>query len=523
MKTKLANYIHAGYGALSLTTAEYFRCINDILAVTQGMSGNLATWDARGQVLNLLTGKEMARDLFTPVRFFEWVRDEIKTQDDDESNTPHLWIVNDFHLFMKNPDPATLASFRDAVREGCAGNHHFLLVGAVTQLCPEIEKMVTSIEYELPTKEEIKEVISRVVEGVPQCKDISDNDLDSVVNAAAGMTSTEIEDAVSLSLISTKGTLDWKLIMREKAKAVEKSGCLKYHETKLHRDDVGGLEELIDYIGLRKNSFTKDARDFGCPAPKGIILVGAAGTGKSLSAKVTADILDRPLISMDVGAVFGSLVGQSEGNMRLALKTIEAVAPCVLMIDEIEKGLSGSKSSGQTDGGTGSRVMGSLLSWMNDKESEVYIVATSNDVTALPPELLRKGRFDELFYVDMPSDEERKIIFGIHLKKRGRDPKKFDVDALVQNTEGYTGAEIEQTVIDGLYIAFGGEGKLTTEILLGVIEQTSPLSVINGAQIAKLKSWSENRCRMASTPRKKKSTSPKKPNSGGRKLNVEAA
>ena len=290
--------------------------------------------------------------------------------------------------------------------------------------------------------------------------------------------------------------------MKEKAKAVEKSGCLKYHETKFHRADVGGNEELMKYIELRKNSFTKEARDFGCPAPKGIIMVGAAGTGKSLGAKVTADILERPLISMDMGAVFGSLVGQSESNMRLAIKTIEAVAPCVLMIDEIEKGLSGSKSSGSTDGGTGSRVMGSLLSWMNDKESEVYIVATSNDVTALPPELLRKGRFDELFYVDLPNDEERAIIFGIHLEKRNRVAKDFDIKELVKHTDGYTGAEIEQTVIDGLYVAFGSGEKLSTEILVDVIGETSPLSVINGKQIADLRSWSKDRCRMASKTRK---------------------
>jgi SpoVK/Ycf46/Vps4 family AAA+-type ATPase len=300
--------------------------------------------------------------------------------------------------------------------------------------------------------------------------------------------------------------------MKEKAKAVEKSGALKYHETKLHRDDVGGLEELIDYVSLRKNSFTDEAKEFGCPAPKGIILVGAAGTGKSLTAKVTADILNRPLISLDVGAVFGSLVGQSEGNMRQAIKTIEACAPCVLMVDEIEKGLSGSKSSGQTDGGTGSRVMGTLLSWMNDKESEVYIVATSNDVTALPPELLRKGRFDELFYVELPNEAERRVILSIHLRKRKRDIKNFDADKLVKATDGFTGAEIEQAIIDGLFIAMGTGKELSTEIILECISETSPLSVINGRQIESLRDWAKDRCRPASkndSTTKKSSNKPK--------------
>jgi len=520
MKTKLANYINAGYGALSLTTAEYFRCIRDIISVTQALTGHLHTWDARGEVKCLLTGKQAGNQIFQPEEFFEWVRSRIANQDDDDATYPNLWIVNDFHLFMKNVDPALVASFRDAVREGSAANHHFVLVGATTQLCPEIEKMVTAIEYELPLKEEILEIITKVVDGIPWLKKITaEHDVERAVNAAAGMTSTEIEDAVSLSVVASK-KLDWTLIMKEKAKAVEKSGCLKYHDTIFTRSDVGGNENLMDYIALRKNSFTTEARDFGCPAPKGVLMVGPAGTGKTLGGKVTADILDRPFISMDVGAVFGSLVGASEGNMRMAIQTIEAVAPCVLMIDEIEKGLSGSKSSGQTDGGTGSRVMGTLLSWMSDKTSEVYIVATSNDVTGLPPELLRKGRFDEIFFVDLPSEIDRSVIFGIHLDKRNRDPKKFDIDELVEATDGYTGAEIEQVIIDGLYIAFGKGKELSTEIILEVIAETKPLAVINGQMIEKLRDWAKDRCRMASKPVTKKPAAKKKA-PAKRKINVE--
>jgi len=522
MKKELTNYLNSGYGALSMSTAEYFRCYADITSVVQNLTGNVGTWDARGTVTNLLTGKKLAGDLFTPDSFFEWVRNEISelTEEQKSEKFCDVWIVNDLHMFMVNPDPALVASFRDAVREGCAAKHHFILVGAVSKLCPEIEKLVTPLTYELPTREEIRELVTKVYSVYDTLPKLSDNELERVINAAAGMTSTEVEDAISLSLVTEK-KLCWRMIMKEKAKAVEKCGCLKYFDGQVSIEHVGGLEELIHYINLRKNSFTQEAKDYGLPSPKGILLVGPAGTGKSLTAKVTSDILSRPLITIDIGAVFGSLVGQSEGNMRLALKTIEAVAPCVLMVDEVEKGLSGSKSSGQTDGGTGSRVMGTLLTWMNDKTSDVYIVATSNDVTALPPELLRKGRFDEIFMVDLPTEAEREIIFKIHLQKRRRDPATFDLAALVAATEGYTGAEIEQVIVDAMFVSFGsGKKEVDTEGILSVISNTSPLSVINSTQIERLREWGKNRCRNASAKRKQTVTAAQDQKPSGRKLKI---
>ena len=485
-----------------MTSAEYFRLAGDINSVTQNMSGKVYSWDARGDVTNNITGKiesDKNKPLYSPDSLFEWVRVRIKDTDDDDTDNPVVWIVHDLQMFMGNPDPAMVASFRDVVREGAQKNHHLVLIGATSKLCPEIEKMVTAIEYELPTREEIQTIIEETIAEIDWVPEVDADEMERLITASAGMTSTEVEDAVSLSLVS-ESKLCWRLIMSEKAKAVSKTGCLKYVDTKVSRDDVGGNEVMMDYIDLRKDSFSQRAKEFGLPAPKGVLLVGPAGTGKSLGGKVTASILDRPLIIFDVGAVFGSLVGQSEEQMRMALKTIEACSPCVLMIDEIEKALAGSKSSGQTDGGTGSRVIGTLLSWMNDKESEVYIMATANDVSGLPPEMLRKGRFDELFFVDLPSKRERKIIFEIHLKKRGRDPKKFDLKSFVDETEGYTGAEIEQIVIDGLYTAFGLEkDDVEDEDIVKAIHDTAPLSRVNGAQIEALNAWAKDRCRYASS------------------------
>ena len=206
MQTQLQNYIKAGYGALSMTTAEYFRCMNDIIAVTNSMAGTLGSWDARGKVSNMLTGSTFTEDLYQPEEFFEWVRGEIASQDEEERDLPHLWIVNDFHMFMKNPDPALMASFRDAVRDGGFGHHHFILIGATTQLSPEIEKLVTPIEYELPTKEEIYAMIKGITDNHPLVN-VSDEDVGRAVIASAGMTSTEVEDSVSLSLTSCNGKL----------------------------------------------------------------------------------------------------------------------------------------------------------------------------------------------------------------------------------------------------------------------------------------------------------------------------
>lgn len=518
MTDKLKNYIHAGYGALLIQTSEYFRCTKDILDTVAKLKGEVFSWDATGTIYNFALDQHGAQvssinasDTYELADVLGSILKRMEEMEVEDMANPTVWIINDFHLFMKDVNPADVALFRNAVRIATATNTHIILLGAGDLLCPEIETQVTFLEYDLPDPKEISRIVSSIAQSTNQSN--WEADKEAVITACSGMTAHEIADAVSFSLVTQK-RISPDLILKEKSKAVEKSGALKYCEPKFHIDDVGGLDELIEYISLRKDSFTKEAQDFGCPPPKGIVLVGAAGTGKSLIAKVTADILKRPLITLDVGAVFGSLVGASEGNMRSAIKTIEAIAPCVLMIDEIEKGLSGGKSSGKTDGGTGSRVIGTLLSWMNDKTSEVYIVATANDVTQLPPELLRKGRFDELFFVDLPNEEERKKIFEIHIKKRGRKPSKFDLDALVKSTEGFTGAEIEQCIIDALYVAFGKKSDLTTEFVLNSIDDTSPLSVINSSQIDGLKAWADGRCRYASSAKRSKQTKKTKQVSG---------
>lgn len=304
---------------------------------------------------------------------------------------------------------------------------------------------------------------------------------------------------MALSLVETK-SLDPARIAREKAQAVKKSGLLELVEDMPSMSAIGGLDLLKNWLTLRKDAFGRKAQEYGLPTPKGLLIVGVPGTGKSLAAKATASLLGRPLLKLDAGRLYGGLVGQSEGNLRSVIHTCEAIAPCVLWIDEIEKAFAGSKSSGMTDGGTSSRVFGSFLSWMQEKKSPVFVVATANDVAQLPPEFLRKGRFDELFFVDLPNQEEREAIWGIQIAKYGRKAKGYNLRALAIGADGFTGAEIEQAFIEGLYEAFS-RGKEPDTVGLGaLLARQIPLSRLMGEQISALRQWAQGRARPATSP-----------------------
>jgi SpoVK/Ycf46/Vps4 family AAA+-type ATPase len=257
-------------------------------------------------------------------------------------------------------------------------------------------------------------------------------------------------------------------------------------------DDIGGLENLKLWMDIRKNAFTRKAREFGLPTPRGILLVGLPGCGKSLSAKATSNALGVPLIRFDIGRVFGGLVGQSEQNMRMAIQTIEAIGNCVVWIDELEKAFAGAGGSGASDSGVTQRVFGTFITWMQENDSAAFIVATVNRIESLPPELLRKGRFDEIFFVNLPGKRERETIFDIHIRKRDRDSKNFDINALAEASEDFSGAEIEEAVITGLYSAFYDEAReLKTEDIVKAVKETVPLAVSAKSSLDAMKTWAQ--------------------------------
>jgi SpoVK/Ycf46/Vps4 family AAA+-type ATPase len=267
---------------------------------------------------------------------------------------------------------------------------------------------------------------------------------------------------------------DVSYIVEEKKQILRKTGSLTFEQPGAI-DDVGGLERLKEWLGKRRGILTERARRYGIPAPGGVLLTGIPGCGKTLCARAMASIWRVPLLRLDMGSIYAGLLGSSEANMRKAIRCAEAMAPCILMIDVIEKALAG-VGGHTTDGGTSPRVFGTLLSWMSDKTLPVFVVATANSFERLPPEMLRKGRFDEIFFVDFPHAVERRAILTIHLRQRGRNPGEFDLDALVTRTRDFTGSEIEQAVVSGMIEAFAdGERPFTTDDIVAGIASTVPL------------------------------------------------
>lgn len=420
-----------------------------------------------------------------------------------------LYVLRDFHPFFK--EPSILRRLRDLAVSLRRTKKSIVLLTPVQKIPPELEKSISSILYwDLPNRIEI-EAIARGL--VPQAPPATQQQLESdptfmerVVEAALGLTEIEAENVFAKSMVRTH-TFDMDTILEEKKQIIRKSGILEYYEHREEFSDVGGLETLKDWLVKRRNAFSSRARDFGLPLPKGILLIGVPGTGKSLTAKAAGALWEMPLLRLDVGKIFAGLVGSSEENIRTVIRTAEAIAPAILWIDEIEKGFSGTGSSGQTDGGTTSRVFGSFITWLQEKTSPVFVIATANDVSALPPEMLRKGRFDEIFFCDLPDAAERKQIFDIHLRKKQRDPAKFNLDKLTERTHDYSGAEIEQAIIAGLYDAFDSGGDITTEMLEASLADIVPLAVTMRERIDWMRDWARTRARTAST-RKGKAAAP---------------
>jgi SpoVK/Ycf46/Vps4 family AAA+-type ATPase len=301
------------------------------------------------------------------------------------------------------------------------------------------------------------------------------------------------------TLVKTGGLSekDVPIILSEKEQIIRKSGMLEYYRATEAFDNVGGMAELKDWLRKRRMAFSDDARKFGLPTPKGVLLIGVQGCGKSLCAKAVASLWRVPLLRLDLGRVFSSLVGSSEQNVRQAIQIAESVAPAILWMDEIEKALAGTQSSSFSDAGTTSRVFGTFITWLQEKTAPVFVIATANSISQLPPELLRKGRFDEIFFVDLPDRSEREDIFKIHIVKRGRDPEKFDMKKLADTSEGFSGAEIEEAVASALFDVFDTHQELTTESILQNLQATFPLSRTMKEEIENIREWAQDRARPA--------------------------
>ena len=466
----------------------------------------------------------------TPRPVWTWsvTRGLVDPQDAAQSNTqepakaldwilrhdqPGVFIFRDLHAHLgdgagRTPDAGLVRRIRDVAAAFQSGTtaRVLIVVAPVLRIPPELEKDITIVDFPLPGETEIRSLLDTMIDansaGGRIRVEADEDGRERLVKAAMGLTVHEAENAFARAMVDD-GVLsndDVHVVLEEKRQTIRKSGLLEFIPADVHLDDVGGLQNLKRWLAKRNNSWMAEAAEYGLPAPKGVLMTGVPGCGKSLTAKAIAAAWGLPLLRLDIGKVFAGLVGSSEQNMRTAIRTAEATAPCVLWIDEIEKGFSGA-AGGAGDSGTSTRVFGSFLTWMQEKTSPVFVIATANNVSGLPPEFLRKGRFDEIFFVDLPTTQERSDVWDLHLRKRLANPKVstgLDVDGdlttrLAEVTEGYSGAEIEQAVVAGLFDAFAERRPLTDEDLLRAVENMVPLSVTQAEAISSIRAWASTR------------------------------
>ena len=415
----------------------------------------------------------------------------------DEQEDSCVLLLEDFHPDLTEDKPTIIRRLRNIAEED-SFNGRTIVMSQPTRFLPsELEKLVHVIELPYPESEDLEFILSQVREEYKVPEEVYASRL---VEAALGLTIMEAKKAFALAYIESGRLTDAEvpLVIREKENVIRKSGFLEYYHPKERVEDVGGLDNLKSWLRKRGRGFDKGAKDFGLTNPNGILLLGIPGTGKSLTAKAIGNLWHFPLLRLDMGKIFGGIVGESESNIRQALKIAEAISPSILWIDEIEKGMAGISSSGSTDGGTTARVLGTFLTWMQEKTKPVFVVATANNISQLPPELLRKGRVDEIFFVDLPTEKERESIIEIHLRKKKRNPQKFNIKNLAIASKGYSGAELEEAIKEALFQAYDDEKEVTDEHILDAIKKTYPLSKTMGETITELRKWAKSRAVMAS-------------------------
>ncbi|MFP5502100.1 MAG: AAA family ATPase [Candidatus Sericytochromatia bacterium] len=473
-------YIRARYPLLYLLTPEEERAVATVKALGAKLGKPVVLW-------SFTEGLGGDPGLSDPIAALEAIRC---------SEERALYVLRDMHPFFGNPAVVRkLRELASALKQSAKG---VLLLSPVLKLPPELTKEVTVIDFPVPDGETVAGMIEQAGKMAKLPVALDRLQTEQLVAAAKGLTAGEIANALAKTMVLHRQLDDRAIdvMVAEKHQIVRKTGVLEYVDQPEAIAHVGGLDRLKGWLGKRGGAFGSRARDFGLPEPRGLLLVGVQGCGKSLVAKCVASQWHLPLLRLDVGRLMSSLVGESEENVRRTLAMAEALSPVVLWVDEIEKGFAGLGSHG--DSGTTSRVFATFLTWLQEKQAPVFVVATANDLGALPPELLRKGRFDEIFFVDLPDAAERRAILEIHLRKRQRHLADFDLESLAEACEGFSGAEIEQGLIAALYDAFEENRPLTTEDLLKAFAVTVPLSRTASGAIERLRAWARENARGAS-------------------------
>lgn len=493
MKEELNILVQAQYPLIYLVTSEEERVEQAIakIAQTKTQPRRVFVWTVTHGIVEYGQPKQTTQhNTVSPEAALEWV---IRQRE------AGIYIFKDLHPFVDAP--ATNRWLRDAIASFKGTEKLIIIMSPIQQVPIELEKDVVVLDYPMPDLTELNQVLSNQLEQ-SKTRRTTTEVREKLLKAALGLTRDEAEKVYRKAYVKAgKLTEDEvEIVLSEKKQLIRRNGILEYIEEDETLDSVGGLEELKKWLKQRSNAFTERAREYGLPQPKGMLILGVPGCGKSLIAKTTSRLWGLPLLRLDMGRVYdGSMVGRSEANLRNALKTAESISPVILFIDELDKAFAGGTGSADSDGGTSSRIFGSFLTWMQEKTSPVFVMATANRVERLPGEFLRKGRFDEIFFVDLPTSDERQDIFNIHLSKRRSEIDRFDLDQLAKVSDGFSGAEIEQALIAAMYEAFAQEREFTQLDIIAAIKSTLPLSRTMTEQVTALRDWARQRARPASS------------------------
>jgi AAA+ superfamily predicted ATPase len=480
-------YLRARYTLIVIVTREEERAMQAVAAACERGRRPCLAWDL-ADGFESLSGKTgtlpTARD---PLSVIE----QVEKADGDTT-----FVLKDFHDCWSNPQ--VKRKLRSAAQRLKFTRKSIIVISPARAVPDELANSAVVAELPLPGSEELDEVLTGLARTPGLKVTLTAAGREKLGQAALGMTAEQAHRAYAKAIVRDNALDDRHIeaVVLEKKEVIRENEALEFYPVHETPDHVGGLDVLKQWLRLRERAFTQEARDYGLPAPKGIALIGIPGTGKSLTAKMIGGLWRIPLLRLDVGALFGSLVGEAEERTRRALRLAETVAPCVVWIDEMEKALA----HGGGDSGTSTRVFGAILTWMQEKTAPCFVVGTANDITTLPPEVLRKGRFDEIFFLDLPTAEERTQIFSVHLAKRRRLLADFDLAELAARSEGYVGAEIEQAIVDAMYVGFNEGGReFRTDDIVAALARQVPLSVSQRETVNALRAWlREGRAQSAS-------------------------
>jgi SpoVK/Ycf46/Vps4 family AAA+-type ATPase len=487
--SELTLFLKARYPIIYITTVEEDRVEYIIRKnIKTNLNRSIYSWDFVDGYTNNPNNEGFAKR--NPLQALELVERL-------NSETPALFLLKDFNRFLT--DLSISRKLRNISRILKLQPKTIIIIGSDLTIPKELQELITVLQFQLPLEEEINQELTRLIQSLNI--QIDTELFENLTRACQGLSLERIRRVLS-KIIATYKTIDANsiaILLSEKKQIISQTEILEYCSVNEKITNLGGLNNLKDWLNKRKTAFSVQASNYGLPTPRGLLLIGIQGTGKSLTAKAIANDWQLPLLKLDVGKLFGGIVGESESRLRQMINVAETISPCILWIDEIDKAFTNTDSKG--DSGTSNRILATFISWLSEKTKPVFVISTANNIDLLPLEIIRKGRFDEIFFLDLPKLDEREEIFKIHLQEfRPNSWKSFDITKLAQLSESFSGAEIRQSIIEGMYQAFYEKREVTTEDISFALKEFVPLANLESKQMTKLQNWAASgQIRLASS------------------------